>query len=128
MTSWPIRAITIAAGAGAMPAAAQPTQAAASPSAQVEAHALTRAGDGLTVRVPTAATYAGGDRFVLYGVADCEIHVFVEADAQRHVRRLYWVQFEAYLPSRPEARYNYVDGNRRIELGGIPTWVRPAPA
>lgn len=48
--------------------------------------------------------YVGADRFVLYGVADCEIHVFVEADAQKQVQRLYWVQFEAYLP---EVKHSY---------------------
>jgi len=30
---------------------------------------------------------------VLYGMADCELHAFVEADSQKNVERLYWIQF-----------------------------------
>ena len=61
----------------------------------------------LRIRVPASAVYAGAHRWVLYDVADCEVHVFIEADANRQVQRLYWVQFEAYLASKPELRYNY---------------------
>ena len=128
MTSGLIPALTLLAGVGAMPAAAQPADAAQAPAARVEAHAVVHPEDGVTVRVPRGAAYVGGDRFVLYGVADCEIHVFAEADAQRRVHKLYWIQFESYLPSLPERRYNYADGNRRIELGGTATWLRAAPA
>jgi hypothetical protein len=128
MTAWLIPALAMVSAAAATSASAQPAAAAQSPAAHVAAHAVAHPGDGLTVRIPEAAAYVGGDRFVLYDVADCEIHVFVEADARHRVRRLYWIQFEGYLPSLPERRYNYVDGNRRIDLGGTPTWVRAAPA
>jgi hypothetical protein len=50
--------------------------------------------------------YAGGERFELYGIADAEIHVFVDADEQKHVRRMYWVQFEGFLPNNSHT-YNY---------------------
>ena len=109
--------------AGAAPAAA------ASPStaARVEAQAVVHLGEGVTVRVPPSATYVGGERFTLYDVADCEIHVFIEADADRRTKRLWWIQFESYLPSRPELAYDYAEGNRRMMLGGTPTWVRANP-
>jgi hypothetical protein len=77
--------------------------------------------------VPANATYVGGERFTLYGVADCEIHVFVEADAAKRIQRFYWVQFEAYLPSRPDARYDYGESDRRMDLWGAAAWVRPFP-
>jgi hypothetical protein len=128
MTSWLDPLIATLAAMGATPAAAQPAEAVQPPAAHVEAHAVVHAADGLTVRVPRAAVHVGSDRFVLYDVADCEIHVFVEADAQHRVRRLYWIQFEGYLPTQPGRRYNYADGNRRIDLGGTATWLRAAPA
>ena len=109
--------------AGAVPAAAAPN----STEARVEVHAIVHPGEGVTVRVPETATYAGGERFTLYGVADCEIHLFIEADADRRMRRLWWIQFESYLPSEPELSYDYGEGNRRMILGGTPTWMRANP-
>jgi hypothetical protein len=50
--------------------------------------------------------YAGGQRFVLYDIADAEQHIFVDADADRRVRRMFWVQFEGFLPSVTDT-YNY---------------------
>lgn len=120
-----IGAVAILVGAG-VPAHAAETLGA--PAARVEAHKLTHRGEGLSVSVPRKATYVGADRFTLYDVADCEVHVFVEADARRRVRRLYWVQFESYLPSEPGRRYDYSDGNRRMDLWGAPAWVRAGPA
>jgi hypothetical protein len=79
------------------------------------------------IELPKAAQYVGADRWVLYGVADCELHAFVEADAQKNVQRLYWVQFEGYLPSRPDLRHTY-DSPKRTTIGGmdfyVDTWVR----
>ena len=86
------------------PAAA--AEASAGPAAQVKRHAIVHEGKGVTVRVPAAAAYVGSERFALYGIADAEIHVFAEADAKRRLTRLYWIQFESPLPSRPEGRYN----------------------
>jgi hypothetical protein len=61
----------------------------------------------LRITVPRAAKYVGADRWNLYDVADCEIHVFVEADKDRRVKRFYWIQFEAYLPEFPDYHYDY---------------------
>jgi hypothetical protein len=79
------------------------------------------------VQVPKSAQYIGGDRWVLYDIAGCELHAFVEADAQKNVQHLYWIQFEAYLPTRPELKHTY-DSPRRASIGGmdffVDTWVR----
>jgi hypothetical protein len=79
------------------------------------------------IALPKSAQYVGADRWVLYDMADCELHAFVDADARKNVQRLYWVQFEAYLPSRPELKHTY-DSPRHAELGGldfyVDTWVR----
>ena len=69
----------------------------------------------LELREP--ATYVGADRWVLYGVADCEIHVFVEAGPDRKVSRLYWIQFEGYLPG-VSAAYNGYTSPTRASIGG----------
>jgi hypothetical protein len=59
----------------------------------------------ISITVPQALTYDGARRFVLYGVADCEIHIFAETDTDGGLKRLVWVQFEGYLPERPDAHY-----------------------
>jgi hypothetical protein len=95
--------------------------------ARVEASAVVHRGEGVTVRVPASASYVGGERFTLYDVADCEIHVFIEADSNRRMRRLWWVQFESYLPNKRELSYDYAEGNTRMLIGGTPIWVRANP-
>jgi hypothetical protein len=71
--------------------------------------------------------YVGADRWALYNIADCELHAFVDADAQKNVQRLYWVQFEQYLPSKPDLHHTY-DSPRHTQIGGldffVDTWVR----
>jgi hypothetical protein len=59
------------------------------------------------IQLPKSAQYVGADRWVLYGIADCELHAFVDADRQKNVQRLYWVQFEGYLPTKPELKHKY---------------------
>lgn len=78
-----------------------------------------------TVLVPRSAVYVGGDRWPLYDVADCEVHVFVEADTQKRVRRYYWIQFEQYLPTQPDAIYDYSSAvNVRQTIWGETWWRR----
>ena len=83
------------------------------------------------VRLPREVQYVGADRWVLYGMADCELHAFVDVDAQKNVQRLYWVQFEGYLPTRPELKHTY-DSPKHANLGGmdfyVDTWVRTKDA
>ncbi len=79
------------------------TVAAPLPTRSVEASTLTSERDpSVRIELPKQVRYVGADRWILYGIADAEIHVFVEADERKHVRRLYWIQFEGYLPTRPE--------------------------
>lgn len=68
------------------------------------------------LRFDPAFRYIGGQKFILYGVADTEQHFFVETTADDKLRSLYWVQYEAYLPNRP-GRYDYDDSPLRISLG-----------
>ncbi len=69
------------------------------PERKVEGTTVTSDQDpAVKVTFPATAQYVGSDRWDLYGIADAELHVFVEADAQKRVQRLYWVQFEGYLP------------------------------
>jgi hypothetical protein len=81
------------------------------------------------VHLPRSAQYIGADRWVLYDMADCELHAFVDADAGKHVRRLYWVQFEGYLATKPELQHTY-DSPTHADIGGmdfyVDTWIRGA--
>jgi hypothetical protein len=73
---------------------------------------------GARIKFDKAFKYAGGHSFVLYGVAQAEQHFFVDADREGRVRRLYWVQFEGYLPSNTHA-YDYSGVKERVNLGGL---------
>jgi hypothetical protein len=64
----------------------------------------------------------GADRWILYDLADCELHVFVEADEQKTVKKLYWVQFEGYVPTRPELKHTY-DSTEHATIGGMDFYV-----
>jgi len=78
------------------------------------------------IHLPESAKYVGADRWILYGIADCELHAFVEADAQKNVQRLYWVQFEGYVPSKPELAHTY-DSPRHATIGGLDFYVDTWP-
>jgi hypothetical protein len=98
------------------------------PERKVEGNVVTSERDPkVRIRLPRPAQYVGADRFVLYETADCELHAFVDADEHKNTRRLYWVQFEGYLPTRPELQHTY-DSPRHANLGGmdfyVDTWVR----
>ena len=96
------------------------------PQAVVQRHTVTHKASGLTIRVPKSATYVGAERFDLYGVADAEIQVFAEADRNKRVTRLYWIQFESYWPSHPNNHYDYT-GDRRETHWGNMVWVNSGP-
>jgi hypothetical protein len=61
--------------------------------------------------------YVGGTRLTLYGVADAEQHVFVDADERHSIRAFYWIQFEHYL-SGNDHQYAYQMRQTR-EIGGL---------
>ena len=88
------------------------------PEREVQGTTVTSRDPPIRVTVPKDARYIGADRWPLRGVADCEIHVFVDADADKLIQRLYWIQFEAFLPSQPGARYDY-DRDGRTEMNGL---------
>lgn len=98
---------------------AQTTQ----PVRKVQNNVITSAADPKArIQLPTTAQYVGADRWVLYDIADCELHAFVEADSQKNVQLLYWVQFEGYVPSRPELHYTY-DSPTHTNIGGLDFYV-----
>lgn len=106
--------------------------AAALPERVVLGHTLSSERDpAVEIRLPSSAHYVGADRFLLSDrklgdFDDCELHAFVESSDGRNVRRLYWVQFEAYLPNQPTLHHTY-DSPRHLTIGGldfyVDTWV-----
>lgn len=99
-------------------AAGERAQAAAPVSRKVRGQVLTSGGaPRVRIKFDKAFKYAGGQSFVLYDVADAEQHFFVDADRRGHVRRLYWVQFEGYLPDNQHT-YNYTSRNV-VRIGGL---------
>jgi hypothetical protein len=61
--------------------------------------------------------YAGGHQFILYGVARAEQHFFVNVDKNGLIKRMYWVQFEGYLPGNTHA-YDY-RVTKSVDIGGL---------
>ena len=98
------------------------------PERKVEGNVITSQHDpNAQIELPNSVEYVGADRWVLYDIADCELHAFVEADGQKNVQRLYWVQFEGYVPTKPELKHKY-DSPRHATMGGldfyVDAWVR----
>ena len=40
----------------------------------------------LRIELPASVQYVGADRWILYEIADCELHAFVEADEQKDIK------------------------------------------
>jgi len=75
--------------------------------------------------MPQEARYIGSTRFDLKEVSDAEIHLFVEPDAAGVVKRAWWIQFESYLPTVPNARYDFADtGWPLVTLGAMDLYYR----
>lgn len=70
-----------------------------------------------TLRFDPAFRHVGGQKFILYGVADTEQHFFVETTADDRLKSVYWVQYEGYLPGKPYT-YDYTDSPLRVTLDG----------
>ncbi len=101
--------------------------AAATPKRSVAGNTIvSEGGPRVRVTVPKDSVYVGTDHWTLYGITDCQVFVFVEADAARRVQRLYWVQFEQYLASMPKLAYQYTSP-RRAQLGSegfiVDDWI-----
>ena len=69
------------------------------------------------LKFDAAFKYIGITNFILYDVARAEQHFFVDADEQKRIRRMYWVQFEGYLPNNTNS-YNY-RSKTKANLGGL---------
>jgi hypothetical protein len=78
----------------------------------------------LRIHLPPSVRYVGADRWVLYDVADAEVHIFVEADERKRVQRMYWIQFEGYLPSLPTLTYTPSPGQQTMEIAGLAFYTR----
>jgi hypothetical protein len=61
--------------------------------------------------------YVGSQRVNLYGNAEAEQHLFVEADNTGVVEKFYWVQFEHFLPTNTRT-YDY-SPDRTTQIGGM---------
>ena len=77
------------------------------------------------IKFDKAFKYAGGQIFLLYEVAMAEQHFFVDSDKRGRIKRLYWIQFEGYLPNNTHT-YRY-KANKTVELGGL-TFIADALA
>lgn len=69
------------------------------------------------LKFDAAFKYIGTTDFILYNVARAEQHFFVDADQHKRIRRLYWIQFEGYLPDNTHS-YNY-RSPKKVNLGGL---------
>ena len=95
-----------------------------SPARVVKGNRLTSQNDpSLRIDLPVDVKYVGGSRWLLQGVADCELHVFVEADTSKRIKRLYWIQFEGFTPQNSDLRYNYADPRTEV-ISGMEFFVR----
>lgn len=70
-----------------------------------------------SISVQRGFRYAGGQRFILKGVADTEQHAFADADLNGAISRFYWFQFESLLPAATEA-YDY-SKDTLVEFAGL---------
>ncbi len=94
---------------------------------KVEGQVLTSASaPKVTVTIDPRLIYVGGQKFLLYNVANAEQHFFVEADEKKRIKRLYWYQFEGYLPSNTHT-YDYSDQPIKFRHGGL-EWLADASA
>jgi hypothetical protein len=93
------------------------------PERKVEGNVITsEQNPKVQIELPRKVQYVGSDRWNLLEIADCELHVFVEAGQQQTVRTLYWIQFEGYLPSKPDLKYEY-DSQWHTTIGGLDFYV-----
>jgi hypothetical protein len=79
----------------------------AAPLRVVEGNTLVSTADpAASLKVDKSFSYVGGQTIDIMKVAGAEQHFFVDAAADRSIRRFYWVQFEHYYPDNTHA-YDY---------------------
>ncbi|MEN3331612.1 MAG: hypothetical protein V7641_977 [Blastocatellia bacterium] len=104
---------------------AQSSSSSAPPQTAAAEHARTVKGRVLTSTAMPALRlefnkefkYIGNQDFILYDVARAEQHFFVDADKEGRIKRLYWVQFEGYLPGNTHT-YRYKP-EKTVTIGGL---------
>ena len=70
----------------------------------------------IRIRFDKRFKYVGSQKFILYDRAQVEQVFFVYADGEKHIKRMYMIQFEGYLPN-VDATYNYAV-EKTIDLAG----------
>jgi hypothetical protein len=89
-----------------------------SPTRSVKGQVLTSTEmPALSLKFDKEFMYVGSQTFILYEVARAEQHFFVDADEKGRIKRMYWVQFEGYLPSNTHT-YRY-KVNKTAKIGGL---------
>ncbi|HUR37243.1 MAG TPA: hypothetical protein VM009_05465 [Terriglobales bacterium] len=74
-------------------------------------HTITSAADpAITIKVDKDLRYVGSFAFTIKNVAGGERHIWVKADRNQRVQRMFILQFEGYFPGSPH-RYNYSPRN-----------------
>lgn len=96
----------------------QPDERMTTPARSVDGQVLRSTGmPSVAIEFDEEFKYAGTQSFVLYDVANCEQHFFVDADDKGRVKGLYWIQFEGYLPDNTKS-YNY-KVTKTVDIGGL---------
>jgi hypothetical protein len=91
---------------------------AATPTRTVKGQILTSTQlPAIQLEFATPFKYAGGHSFILYDVANAEQHFFVDADKDGRIKRMYWIQFEGYLPGNTHS-YDY-KVTKMVDIGGL---------
>ena len=75
------------------------------------------AAPAIRIQVNDALPYIGGQRFILHDTVDAEQHFFLEVDKAKAIFRMYWIQFERYLPGRP-GEYSY-EHDKTVTFSGL---------
>ena len=102
--------------------------AAATPQRSVSATTITSHRDpAARISLPDDVTYVGTDTFLLtkpkLGTFDsCELYAFASGGADGSLRKVYWVQFEHYLPKYPKMHFTY-DSPRHVTIDGLDFFV-----
>jgi hypothetical protein len=101
-----------------MAASSNPASAPSAPPRSVKDQVLTSTEmPALRIEFDKGFKYVGGHSFILYDVAHAEQHFFLDADKEGRVKRMYWVQFEGYLPTNSNV-YGYKVNKTQV-IGGL---------
>jgi len=77
------------------------------PERKVERNAVLSARDpNVRVSISAVAQLCRANRWNLYDIADCELHAFVDSDAQKNVQGLYWCSSKAISRASSTSRTN----------------------